>query len=68
VTSQEFLAGLMSIRGSLALMASGAAGPLPPSARELVGIAARNCERLVHVLAGVDEDVGAGDESHLIGS
>jgi hypothetical protein len=44
---EELVTALMSIRGSLALMASGAAGPLPLAARELLAIAARNCDRLM---------------------
>ena len=62
----EALAALMSINGSLSLLQTGAAGPLPFAAKELVGIAARNCERLIHVLSAADRDVGAGDEGRLI--
>lgn len=68
MTRRELHAALTSIRGVLLLLASGAAGPLPPAAKELVGVAARNCERLIHVLSAVDGDVGARDESRLIGS
>jgi len=63
---EEALAALMSINGSLSLLQAGAAGPLPVAAKELLGIAARNCERLIHVLSAVDRDVGAGDEGRLI--
>jgi hypothetical protein len=65
---RRLLAALMSIEGSLSLLEAGAAGPLPLVAKELLGIAARNCERLIHVLSAVDRDVGAGDKGRLIRS
>ncbi len=45
--SHELRTPLTSIRGSLGLVASGAAGALPARAQGLVSIAARNSERLI---------------------
>ncbi|MFO7892185.1 MAG: PAS domain S-box protein [Longimicrobiales bacterium] len=45
--SHELRTPLTSIRGSLGLVAGGAAGELPERAAELVRIAARNSERLI---------------------
>jgi len=45
--SHELRTPLTSIRGSLGLVASGAAGTLPERARNLLEIAARNSERLI---------------------
>ena len=45
--SHELRTPLTSIRGSLGLVAGGAAGDLPARALELVRIAARNSERLI---------------------
>ncbi len=46
VVSHEMRTPLTSIRGSLGLIAGGAAGEMPEQIRVLVEIAARNCERL----------------------
>jgi PAS domain S-box-containing protein len=48
--SHELRTPLTSIRGALGLVAGGAAGALPPKAEELVSIAHRNSERLVHII------------------
>jgi len=48
--SHELRTPLTSIRGALGLVAGGAAGPLPEKAAELVSIAHRNSERLVHII------------------
>src|SRR5580704_10631754 len=48
--SHELRTPLTSIRGALALVVSGAAGVLPDKARELLAIALRNSERLVHIV------------------
>jgi len=48
--SHELRTPLTSIRGALALVMSGAAGELPAKARELLAIAHRNSERLVHIV------------------
>ena len=48
--SHELRTPLTSIRGSLGLLASGITGSLPDKARELVGIAVQNCERLVRLV------------------
>ncbi len=53
---QELGTTLRSIRGSLALLASGAAGTLPPAAKELIGIAARNCERVIAQVDSLVQD------------
>ncbi|MGC8724073.1 MAG: PAS domain S-box protein [Acidobacteriota bacterium] len=45
--SHELRTPLTSIRGSLGLLAGGAAGPLPEKAGELVSIALKNSERLI---------------------
>ena len=59
---QEIRTALISIRGSLALLGSGAAGPLPPAAKELLGIAARNCDRLVRLTTHVPDPDGAAPD------
>ena len=48
--SHELRTPLTSIRGSLGLLASGLTGALPDKARELVGIAVQNCERLIRLV------------------
>lgn len=48
--SHELRTPITSIRGSLGLIAAGVAGPLPPSARAMVEIAHKNCERLVRLV------------------
>lgn len=48
--SHELRTPLTSIRGSLGLIEGGVAGPLPAQAMALVGIAAKNCERLVRLI------------------
>jgi signal transduction histidine kinase len=50
VVSHELRTPLTSIRGSLGLLAGGAAGDLPEAARSLLDIAASNCERLVRLI------------------
>ncbi len=50
MVSHELRTPLTSIRGSLGLIAGGAAGELPPKAGQLVGIAAKNSERLVRLI------------------
>jgi PAS domain S-box-containing protein len=50
VVSHELRTPLTSIRGSLGLIAGGVAGELPEKARQLVEIAAKNCERLVRLV------------------
>jgi PAS domain S-box-containing protein len=50
VVSHELRTPLTSIRGSLGLLAGGAAGQLPEAARSLVDISASNCERLVRLI------------------
>ncbi|HYW58470.1 MAG TPA: PAS domain S-box protein [Polaromonas sp.] len=48
--SHELRTPLTSIRGSLGLVWGGVAGPLPEKAKELVGIAKSNCERLIRLI------------------
>jgi PAS domain S-box-containing protein len=48
--SHELRTPLTSIAGSLGLVASGAAGPLPEKAARLVGIAQSNSQRLVRLI------------------
>ncbi|MFL6290586.1 MAG: sensor histidine kinase [Thermoanaerobaculia bacterium] len=50
VVSHELRTPLTSIRGSLGLLAGGAAGEMPEAARSLLDIAANNCERLVRLI------------------
>jgi PAS domain S-box-containing protein len=50
VVSHELRTPLTSIRGSLGLMEGGAVGELPPKARELVGIARQNADRLIRLI------------------
>ncbi|HVZ42958.1 MAG TPA: ATP-binding protein [Ramlibacter sp.] len=51
--SHELRTPLTSIRGSLALLAAGVAGVLPPKAAQLVRIANDNCERLVRLVGDI---------------
>jgi PAS domain S-box-containing protein len=48
--SHELRTPLTSIRGALGLITGGATGKLPEKAAELVSIAYRNSERLVHII------------------
>jgi len=48
--SHELRTPLTSIRGSLGLIVGGVAGDLPPMAKNLVGIATSNCERLIRLI------------------
>lgn len=48
--SHELRTPLTSIRGSLGLVAAGAAGNLPERALGLVNMALNNCERLTHLI------------------
>jgi signal transduction histidine kinase len=48
--SHELRTPLTSIRGSLALLAGGVAGPLAPPVAEMVGIAHKNSERLLRLI------------------
>ena len=48
--SHELRTPLTSIRGALGLVAGGAVGALPEKAAELITIAHRNSERLVHII------------------
>jgi PAS domain S-box-containing protein len=48
--SHELRTPLTSIRGSLGLVAAGAAGELPERAMSLVNMALNNCERLTHLI------------------
>ncbi len=51
--SHELRTPLTSIRGSLGLLAAGVTGVLPDKAKELVGIAVQNCERLVRLVSDI---------------
>ena len=48
--SHELRTPLTSIRGSLGLLAGGAAGEVPAPARGLLDIASKNCDRLVRLI------------------
>jgi PAS domain S-box-containing protein len=50
VVSHELRTPLTSIRGSLGLLMGGVAGELPPQARSLTEVAAKNSERLVRLV------------------
>ncbi len=50
MVSHELRTPLTSIRGSLGLISGGAAGELPPKAKQLVDIAGKNSERLVRLI------------------
>ncbi|MBW3637672.1 MAG: PAS domain-containing protein [Armatimonadetes bacterium] len=47
VVSHELRTPLTSIRGALGLLAGGAAGTMPPTAQQILGIAQKNSERLM---------------------
>jgi len=49
--SHELRTPLTSMRASLSLLKSGAAGPVEGEVQELVGIAQRHCERLVRLVS-----------------
>ncbi len=53
MASHELRSPLTSIRGSLGLLESQALGALAPQARELVGIARSNTERLIRLISDV---------------
>ncbi|SHH54040.1 PAS domain S-box protein [Massilia sp. CF038] len=48
--SHELRTPLTSIRGSLGLLAGGAAGEIPPKAHTLLDVANKNCDRLVRLI------------------
>lgn len=48
--SHELRTPLTSISGSLGLLAGGALGPLPEQARQLIDIASKNSQRLIHLI------------------
>lgn len=48
--SHELRTPLTSIRGSLGLLAGGAAGAIPTTARTLLDVANKNCDRLVRLI------------------
>ncbi|CAN5773803.1 hypothetical protein BH11MYX4_BH11MYX4_23030 [soil metagenome] len=48
--SHELRTPLTSIRGSVALLEGGAAGPLSPRAQEVLAIASRNAQRLIQIV------------------
>jgi PAS domain S-box-containing protein len=50
MVSHELRTPLTSIQGSLGLVAGGVAGPLSPQAKTMIGIAYRNCDRLVRLV------------------
>ncbi|MDX2028871.1 MAG: HAMP domain-containing sensor histidine kinase [Alphaproteobacteria bacterium] len=60
--SHELRTPLTSIRGALALVVSGAAGTLPDKVQQLLVVAHRNSERLVHIVNDIldAEKVEAG--------
>ncbi len=60
--SHELRTPLTSIRGSLGLIAGGAAGEIPPLARSLVDVAHGNCKRLVRLINDIldIEKIAAG--------
>lgn len=66
--SHELRTPLTSIRGALGLVASGAIGALPPKAKGMVDIAAKNCERLVSLVSDIldIEKVASGKMSFKI--
>jgi GAF domain-containing protein len=51
--SHELRTPITSIRGSIALLAAGHAGPLPPEARKMLAVAERNSVRLVGFIEGM---------------
>jgi signal transduction histidine kinase len=50
VVSHELRTPLTSISGSLELLDGGVGGPLPPDAKEMVGVAFHNSERLIKLV------------------
>src|SRR5690348_8102011 len=50
IVSHELRTPLTSMRGSLGLMEAGAAGELPPKARDLARIARQNADRLIRLI------------------
>jgi PAS domain S-box-containing protein len=77
VVSHELRTPLTSIRGSLGLMEGGAVGELPPKARDLIGIARQNADRLIRLIndildlekieAGkIQLNIAALDPAHLV--
>lgn len=66
--SHELRTPLTSIRGSLGLVAGGAAGALPEAAKKLVEIARDNCERLVRLVNDIldSEKMASGKMSFSI--
>lgn len=50
LVSHELRTPLTSIRGSLGLLAGGAVGDIPPSAKRMIDIAAGNTDRLVRLI------------------
>ena len=61
--SHELRTPLTSIRGSLGLLAGGVAGNLPHEASDLLGIAQKNCERLINLINDIldIEKIESGD-------
>ncbi len=61
--SHELRTPLTSIRGSLGLLAGGVAGNLPDEASDLLGIAQKNCERLIKIINDIldIEKIESGD-------
>ncbi len=51
IVSHELRTPLTSIRGSLSLIGTGIFGAIPEEAAELVGIAERNCNRLIDLVS-----------------
>ncbi len=60
--SHELRTPLTSIRGSLGLILGGVTGELPEKAKELLGIATNNCERLIQLINDIldMEKISAG--------
>ena len=48
--SHELRTPLTSIRGSLGLLSGGVLAELPPSAKDVLDVASRNCERLIEMI------------------
>ena len=61
--NHELRTPLTSIRGSLGLLAGGIAGAIPAEALELLGIAQKNCERLINIINDIldIEKIESGD-------
>lgn len=60
--SHELRTPLTSIRGALGLVSGGVGGELPAKAGELIGIAHKNCERLVQLINDIldSEKIASG--------